>query len=129
MKKGAEITTTARVRNFDFRFRFSTFGFRNHPVTTHSLGKIAVIGSGAIGGYYGGMLAHVGCDVHFLLRSDLDAVRKRGLTIHTRGETIHLPHVSGAASPEEIGPCDLVIIALKATANAALEKIVPPLLN
>ena len=98
-------------------------------MTTHSLGKIAVIGSGAIGGYYGGMLAHVGCDVHFLLRSDLAAVQAQGLTIHTRGETIHLPHVECAGSAEEIGPCDLVIIALKATANAALEKIVPPLLK
>ena len=98
-------------------------------MTFPSLGKIAVVGSGAVGGYYGGMLAHLGCDVHFLLRSDLDAVRVRGLTIHTRGETVHLPHVACAASAEEIGECDLVIIALKATANAALESIIPPLLG
>jgi 2-dehydropantoate 2-reductase len=91
--------------------------------------KIAVVGSGAIGGYYGGLLAHLGCDVHFLLRSDLAAVRANGLTIHTRGQTIHLPQVACAGSAEEIGPCDLVIIALKATANLALEKIIPPLLG
>ena len=36
-----------------------------------------------------------------------------GLTIHTRGETIHLPRVECAGSAEEIGPCDLVIVALK----------------
>ena len=98
-------------------------------MTFPSLGKIAVVGSGAVGGYYGGMLAHIGCDVHFLLRGDLDAVRARGLTIHTRGETVHLPRVACAASAEEIGACDLVIIALKATANAALESIIPPLLG
>lgn len=93
------------------------------------LGKIAVVGSGAVGCYYGGMLARVGCDVHFLMRSDLAAVRERGLTIRTRGEDVHLAKVSAAGTAEEIGPCDLVIIALKATANAALEELIPPLLH
>lgn len=94
-----------------------------------SLGKIAVVGSGAVGGYYGGMLAHAGENVHFLMRSDLDAVRARGLTIRTRGETIALPGVSAHAAATEIGPCDLVLIALKATANFALDAIIPPLLR
>lgn len=92
------------------------------------LGKIAVIGAGAVGCYYGGMLARIGEDVHFLMRSDLDAVRERGLEIHTGGEVIRLP-VKAHATPEEIGPCDLVIVALKATANAALETLLPPLLG
>ncbi len=93
------------------------------------LGKIAVVGSGAVGGYYGGMLAHGGCDVHFLMRADLAAVRGCGLTIRTRGEEVRLAKVNAFATPEEIGPCDLVIIALKATANAALEEMIPPLLH
>ena len=93
------------------------------------LGKIAVVGSGAVGSYYGGMLAQAGCDVHFLMRSDLPAVRMAGLTIRTRGESVHLARVSAFATPEEIGPCDLVIIALKATANTALEALIPPLLH
>jgi 2-dehydropantoate 2-reductase len=93
-----------------------------------SLGKIAVVGSGAVGSYYGGMLAHSGEDVHFLMRSDLEAVRERGLSIHTRGEKLHLAHTQAHGSTEEIGPCDLVIIALKATANIALEELLPPLL-
>lgn len=94
-----------------------------------SLGKIAVVGAGAVGGYYGGMLAHAGCDVHFLMRSDREAVRQQGLTIHTRGEAIHLASVNVHATTAEIGPCDLVIIALKATANAALDELIPPLLH
>ncbi len=98
-------------------------------MSTSSLGKIAVVGSGAVGGYYGGMLAHVGEDVHFLMRSDLAAVRERGLTIHTRGEMIILPDVRASVTPAEIGPCDLVVIALKATANAALDEIIQPLLH
>ena len=91
--------------------------------------KIAVVGSGAVGGYYGGMLASAGCDVHFLLRSDLAAVRAHGLTIRTRGEPVHLGELRAYATTAEIGPCDLVIVALKATANAALEELIPPLLH
>jgi len=100
--------------------------------------KIAVIGSGAVGCYYGGMLAHTGCDVRFLMRADLAAVRERGLVIHTGGNTVTLsPEADGPgkggvqafASTEEIGPCDLVIIALKATANEMMERSIPPLLK
>ncbi len=91
--------------------------------------KIAVVGSGAVGCYYGGMLAHTGCGVNFLMRADLTAVRECGLTIHTRGETIALPRVTAYGTTAEIGPVDLVIIALKATANAALDLLVPPLLG
>jgi 2-dehydropantoate 2-reductase len=91
--------------------------------------RIAVVGAGAVGGYYGGLLARSGCDVHFLLRSDLEAVRQRGLTIRTRGETLRIEEVHAAGSTAEIGPCDLVIVALKTITNAALEAHVPPLLH
>ena len=74
------------------------------------------------------MLAHSGCDVRFLMRSDLDAVRRDGLTIHTRGETVRVA-VQAHGSTAEIGPVDLVIVALKATANAALDELLPPLLH
>lgn len=82
-----------------------------------------------MGCYYGGMLAHSGCDVRFLMRSDLDAVRNGGLTIRTRGTEVHLTKVNAAATAAEIGPCDLVIIALKATSNASLDELIPPLLH
>jgi 2-dehydropantoate 2-reductase len=90
--------------------------------------RIAVVGSGAVGCYYGGMLARAGYDVHFLMRADLGAVREHGLTIRTRGEDVRLDPVKAYALPEEIGPCDLVIIALKATANSVLEALLPPLI-
>ena len=92
-------------------------------------GKIAVIGAGAVGCYYGGLLARAGRDVRFLMRADLDAVKSSGLTIVTQGETVKLPEVKAYATTREIGPCDLVIVALKATANAALEELLPPLLG
>lgn len=91
--------------------------------------SIAVVGPGAVGGYYGGLLAHRGHDVRFLMRSDLLAVRERGLVIHTQGTTVALPRAQAFGTPGEIGPCDLVIIALKATGNAALDELIPPLLH
>ena len=94
----------------------------------NSPGTIAVVGSGAVGCYYGGMLAHAGGDVRFLMRADLEKVRRDGLTIQTRGETLKVA-ARASASVEEIGPVDLVIVALKATANAALDALLPPLLH
>lgn len=91
--------------------------------------RIAVVGSGAVGCYYGGMLAHGGHDVHFLMRADLETVREKGLTILTKGQEIRLPKVNAAASTAEIGPVDLVIIALKTTANGSLDTLLPPLIG
>jgi 2-dehydropantoate 2-reductase len=92
--------------------------------------RIAVVGSGAIGCYYGGKLAASGHDVHFLMRSDLDAVRRQGLTLRSTGlPDVLLPKVQAYASTAEIGPVDLVLIAVKTTANAALDALIPPLLH
>lgn len=91
--------------------------------------RIAVVGSGAVGCYYGGMLADGGHDVHFLMRSDLATVRAEGLTIHTKGSEVRLPAVQCAGTTAEIGPVDLVLIAVKTTSNADLERLLPPLLG
>ncbi len=89
-----------------------------------------MVGAGAVGCFYGSKLAKAGADVHFLMRADLEAVRANGLTIKsTHEDGIHLPAVNAYSRPEEIGPVDLVIIALKATSNAALEQLLPPLLK
>jgi 2-dehydropantoate 2-reductase len=97
--------------------------------TTKSKLKIAVVGSGAIGIFYGAALARAGHEVHFLLRSDLDAVRKHGfrITAPTPETSYHLSPVLAHATSAEIGPCDLVIVALKTTANSTLEQLLPPL--
>jgi 2-dehydropantoate 2-reductase len=93
------------------------------------LGRIAVVGSGAVGCYYGGMLAHGGHDVHFLMRADFDTVRSDGLVIFTKGGEVRLPRVQCAGTAEEIGPVDLVLISIKATANRELERLLPPLIG
>ncbi len=90
--------------------------------------RIAIVGAGAVGCYYGARLAQAGHEVHFLLRSDLATVRAHGLTIQSCHGDFQLPQVNAAGHPSEIGPVDLVIVALKTTGNAAIRKLLPPLL-
>lgn len=90
--------------------------------------KIAVVGCGALGSYYGAKLARAGQEVHFLLRSDYDAVRRRGVFIQSPDGDFNVrPHC--ARKPEEIGPSDLVVIGLKTTANSAFPELLPPLIG
>lgn len=92
--------------------------------------RIAILGAGALGGYLGARLAHAEHDVHFLLRSDYEVVREKGWQIDLPGQdSIHVHPVQAYQTPEAIGPVDLVIIGLKSTQNAALEKLLPPLLK
>lgn len=92
-------------------------------------GTTAVVGAGSIGLYYGGKLAADGHDVRFLLRSGYDEAAREGIRIFSPAGNLHLPDAKIFRSPGEIGPVDLVIVAVKATANPALEKLLPPLLH
>lgn len=90
--------------------------------------KIAVVGAGAVGAYHGVCLARAGHEVHFLLRSDYEVVRERGFEIRDRGKTFTVP-VFAHKAPEEIGECDLVLIALKTTANSQFPVLLPSLVG
>lgn len=90
--------------------------------------KIAVVGCGAVGSYYGAKLARAGQEVHFLLRTDYETVRRRGVFIRSpQGDFRVQPKC--AREPEEIGPCELVLIGLKTTANDNFERLLPPLVG
>jgi 2-dehydropantoate 2-reductase len=90
--------------------------------------KIAIVGCGALGSFYGAKLARAGEDVHFLLRSDYDAVRRRGVFIESPDGNFNVrPHC--ARTPEEIGESDLILIGLKTTANDQFPKLLPPLVG
>ena len=91
--------------------------------------KIAVVGTGAIGSFYGGKLAHGGRNVHFLLRSGFAKIKRSGIRIRGRKENFHIARVQAYETADAIGPCDLVMIALKATNNEALLQLIPPLLH
>ena len=85
----------------------------------------AIIGTGALGGLYGGMLAKAGFDVHFLLNSDYEHVAKHGLKVDSIWGDFQLPNVNAHCSPETMPPCDVTIVALKTTRNDLLANMLP----
>lgn len=94
-----------------------------------SLGKIAIVGSGAVGSYYGARLVEAGEDVTFLLRSDYDHITKNGLKISSIAGDLNLKNVQCVRDTTDIGKVDLIIIAWKTTSNNQLESVIRPLLG
>lgn len=90
--------------------------------------KIAVMGSGGVGGFYGGLLARAGADVTFVARgAHLAAMRERGLLIEneTRGN-IEIRNIRVTDDPADIGVVDLVLIAVKLwDLDAAVQAVKP----
>ena len=82
---------------------------------------IGIIGTGAIGGFYGLMLARAGFDVHFLLRSEFSAVAERGLQLDSAVHgALTLNPVQAYSSAEDMPPCDWLLVGAKTTSNADL---------
>ncbi len=91
--------------------------------------KIAIVGTGALGGWYAALLAEAGHEVHCLARSDFELIRRNGLTIRNKGQERVVRVASAAPCAAEIGRCDLVVVTIKSTANHALAELVAPLLG
>ncbi len=102
--------------------------------------RIAILGSGGVGGYYGALLAGSGNDVTFIARgAHLAALRERGLQVYSMHGDISLEKVQATGDPGEVGTVDLVLVAVKtydldAAARAAIPLVGPatavlPLLN
>lgn len=91
--------------------------------------KYAILGTGAIGGYYGARLAQSGQEVHFLLHSDYDFVRDHGLYVDSCDGSFHLPAVNAYRSTKDMPPVDVVLVCLKSTNNHLLAQLLPPLLG
>ena len=76
--------------------------------------KIAVMGTGGMGGYYGGLLASVGEDVSFIARGEhLKALKSDGLLLKGDGEEMHLKPIMATEEPSEIGEVDVVLFCVK----------------
>lgn len=90
-----------------------------------------MIGAGAVGGYYGARLAQSGLDVRFLLRSDYEIVRTRGLEIRSIDGDFRLEPVPRrfCGSVADMPTCDLVLVALKTTENHRFDELIRPLLH
>lgn len=91
--------------------------------------KYAIIGTGAIGGYYGGKLAHSGQEVHFLLHSDYEYVKEHGLQVDSYDGSFHLDHVNAYNDTTLMPKADVVLVCLKTINNFTLSTLLPPLLK
>lgn len=91
--------------------------------------KIAIVGAGALGLYYGALLQRAGEDVRFLLRRDYGAIARNGLKVFSINGDFALPHVQAYRTPEEIGTVDLVLVGLKTFANDRYGELIRPLVG
>ena len=87
--------------------------------------KYAVIGTGAIGGFYGAKLARSGQEVHFLLHSDYADVARDGLTVRSCDGDFRLPTVNAYGDVRDMPKCDVVIVGLKTTRESLLREMLP----
>lgn len=92
--------------------------------------KIAVMGAGAIGCYFGGRLAAAGEDVHFIARGPhLKAMQEKGLQIFSPHGDVHLPKVNATDDPKKVGPSDFILFCLKLWDTDKGAELIQPLLK
>ena len=91
--------------------------------------RIGIIGSGALGALYGAFLAKTGYEVHFLMRSDYEMVRQKGLTVHSPLGDFHLDKVNCYNDVHQMPAVDIVFVGLKTTANQLYEELISPLMD
>lgn len=91
--------------------------------------KIAILGAGAIGCYYGSRLALAGHDVAFIMRSEREYVAEHGLAITSILGDMRLEKVNVPESAGDVGPVDLVIVTWKTTSNHLFAENLPPLVG
>ncbi|HEY1819838.1 MAG TPA: 2-dehydropantoate 2-reductase, partial [Trebonia sp.] len=91
--------------------------------------RMAVMGSGGVGGYFGARLAQAGHEVAFVARGrQLEALRAHGLRVESPLGDLHIPAVEVTSDPAEIGPVDLVLFTVKLWDTLAAAESVKPLL-
>jgi len=90
--------------------------------------RYAVLGTGALGGFYGARLCRAGCDVHFLVHSDFEHVRQHGLVVDSKDGDFVLPRVQAYRDVRDMPRCDVAAVALKATHNHLLPSLLPSVL-
>lgn len=89
----------------------------------------AIIGTGAVGGFYGARLQRAGCELHFLLHRDYEHVCRHGLACDSKDGNFTLPKVNAYADVREMPKCDVVCVCLKTTQNHLLSQLLPPIVK
>ena len=90
--------------------------------------KIAIMGSGGVGGYFGAKLAQAGCDVSFIARgAHLAAMRENGLKVESGLGDIHLHQVKVTDDPGTIGAVDIVLFSVKLWDTESAARSLKPL--
>jgi len=91
--------------------------------------RIAMMGSGGVGGYFGARLAHAGHDVTFIARGrHLAAMRERGLRIRSDSGDLHLPHPAVTDDPSTLAPMEAIFFAVKLWDTEDAARQIAPLL-
>ncbi len=91
--------------------------------------KIAIMGSGGIGGYYGARLQNGGADVTFIARgAQLKAMQENGIALEG-DRPLHLPTVKATDDPASIGPVDMVIFSVKLRDTEMAAKAIKPVIG
>lgn len=88
----------------------------------------AILGTGALGGFYGSRLDRAGLDVHYLLRSDYEHVQSHGLICESPEGDFTLPRVNAYRAVTDMPRCDVVMVGFKTTSNHLLPELLPPVL-
>ena len=91
--------------------------------------RYAIIGTGAIGGFYGGRLSRAGNDVHFLLHTDYEYVLEHGLQIDSCDGSFHLDRVNAYSSTDQMPEVDVILVCLKSTREHLLAQMLPPIIR
>ncbi|MEO5898315.1 MAG: 2-dehydropantoate 2-reductase [Vicinamibacterales bacterium] len=92
--------------------------------------KIAILGSGAVGGYYGAKLAHAGHEVTFIARgAHLEAIRRNGLSIKSPALGDFVATGRAEEDTRGVGAVDLVIVGVKAYDNPTALPMITPMLG
>ena len=89
----------------------------------------SIIGTGAIGGYYGGRLMKAGRQVRFLLHSDYAYVKEHGLQIDSCDGSFHLDDVDAYDNTQNMPESDVVVVCLKSTNNHLLKQLLTPIVR
>lgn len=92
--------------------------------------RVAVFGSGGVGGYFGGRLAEAGEEVVFIARgSHLQAMQEQGLRVESVNGNFHLQPVRATGDPAQVGPVDVVLLGVKAWQVTGAARAIQPLVG